>query len=404
MLSDPDRRARYDATGSTSDRPEGDEFFDWANFYRSQFKEVVTTAHIEEFRKKYQGSDEERADVLKAYVEGEGGVEYLFERIMCSEEERDLERFRVLVGEAVKEGEVARFERFWADEEGVQGKKKKQRKRKGEEEEAKAMARKMGVYEVLFGKDDGEGNGKEEELQVDREGEVEVSGEDSGDEEEDAGVEGDDGDDGFIDDDEENDQEMGATEEEPPQKSASKRRSTRAKPEKPSLDEEEDEPPQKSTSTRRSARAKPEKAPLKENTKASKKPSAAASKANTASKPKPAKSKKSASSESNLAGLEALIRSRQKDRFADMISGIEQRYVNRQPAAPAPRAKGGRGRKRKVEDEDEEMVDADGGEDGVEQGAEPTEEEFEKIREKLEAGRKEKVDGGVGKGKKRGRK
>ncbi|KAF8425992.1 DnaJ protein, subfamily C, member 9 [Tirmania nivea] len=144
VLSDPARKARYDATGSTSDRPEADEFFDWASFYRSQFKEVVTTAHIEEFRAKYQGSEEERGDVLAAYVDGQGSVEAVFESVMCSEEERDLERFRGMVEEAVRGGEVERFERFWEDE----GSGKRIKKRKGEEQEARELARKLGVSSV----------------------------------------------------------------------------------------------------------------------------------------------------------------------------------------------------------------------------------------------------------------
>ena len=206
ILSDPARKARYDATGSTSERAEDDgDFFDWANFYRAQFKEVVTTAHIEEFRRKYQGSEEEREDVLRVYEEGKGDIEYVFERVMCSEEEMDLPRFRGIVEQAVENGEVPRYKAFW-------GKPPRKRGgRKDESKEAMEMARRLGVYEMLFGKEAGvvggvgggdeRGNGMAAPgTEVD--GEVEVSGEDSGDEEEEREEEEEEeeGGDGFIND------------------------------------------------------------------------------------------------------------------------------------------------------------------------------------------------------------
>lgn len=421
ILSDPTRKARYDATGSTSDRPEGDEFFDWANFYRSQFKEVVTTAHIEEFRVRYQGSEEERGDVLGAYVDCEGNVEAVFERVMCSVEERDLERFRGIVEEAVRGGEVQRFERFWGDE----GSGKRIGKRKGEEQEARQLARKLGVYEVLFGKDGteaaGEGpsgaGGSRDEL----EGEAEVSGEDSGDEADDGGVNEDD--DGFIvdgEEDEDEEMEHGNENEKSHDREQQTRKSTRttrssgksnsksnSKASSPST--LKDQLIANLTSTKPTS---PPPGPTAPTSKPKKKAKAKGPKG-----PPAAPAETSSVPEADLPALEALIRSRQKNRFADLISSIEDRYVNNTAprATHAPVYRGRKGKKRKVEEEAEdcEMVDKDEDEEGkLEQGVEPTEEEFEKIQRRIveERGKGRAAAGagvegeGKGRGKKRGRK
>ena len=300
ILSDPDRKARYDATGSTSESAFG---VDWAEFYRNQFKDAINPSRIEEFKRKYQGSEEEREHVLSAYVEGEGSVKYVFEHVMCSEKEADLERYREMVTAAVEEGEVEMHQRFWEE--------KVPKKRVGEGKEAMAYARKLGVYEKLFGKDeekDGDGGEEEEEEEEggeaggERDGEVEVSGTDDDDEDEDFTLERD-------------------------------------------KDENKDN---------KEAEAKPQtKKPKKSK---SKQPKATSSSSPSSAKPKP----KAPNPASSLANLEELIRSRQRDRYANLLSNIENRYVNNHGQRST--AKSGKGRKRAAEDDDGdvEMEDADG--------------------------------------------
>jgi DnaJ family protein C protein 9 len=55
ILSDPGRRARYDATGSTADVGTEDGEFDWKEFFAAQF-EAVSKEALEEFKSGYQGS------------------------------------------------------------------------------------------------------------------------------------------------------------------------------------------------------------------------------------------------------------------------------------------------------------------------------------------------------------
>lgn len=57
VLSDEARRARYDATGSTSESAFGGdgEAFDWKAFFRQQVKDLVSPEAVEKFKMEYQG-------------------------------------------------------------------------------------------------------------------------------------------------------------------------------------------------------------------------------------------------------------------------------------------------------------------------------------------------------------
>lgn len=58
VLNDEARRARYDATGSTSECAFGEdgEAFDWKAFFRQQVQDFVSPEAVERFKIEYQGS------------------------------------------------------------------------------------------------------------------------------------------------------------------------------------------------------------------------------------------------------------------------------------------------------------------------------------------------------------
>ncbi|KAF2222017.1 DnaJ domain-containing protein, partial [Elsinoe ampelina] len=163
ILSDPRRRARYDLTGRTEESltldGEGEDGeFNWSDFYRGQFEDVISAASIEEFKKTYQGSEEEGEAVLAAYTEGEGDLDVVFESVMVSEVEADEERFRVMIQEAIDKGEVEAYRSFTKEsKKKAEGRRKRAREEAKEAEEA---AEELGVKEKLFGKK-GKGGGEE---------------------------------------------------------------------------------------------------------------------------------------------------------------------------------------------------------------------------------------------------
>lgn len=77
ILSDPQKRQHYDSTGSFSD---SDDVFDWKLFFDSFYGEV-SVERIEEDKKIYQNSEEERRDIVANFIHYDGDFLKLFETI-----------------------------------------------------------------------------------------------------------------------------------------------------------------------------------------------------------------------------------------------------------------------------------------------------------------------------------
>ncbi|EXJ93736.1 DnaJ like subfamily C member 9 [Capronia coronata CBS 617.96] len=153
ILSDDRRRKRYDATGNTAESANiDDDDFNWVDFFREQRANVVSGDMIEQIKKEYQGSEEEKEDVLAAYEEGEGDMDAVFESVMCSEVLVDEERFRQIIDDAIDKGEVPAFDRY--TKEGKKSRERRKTNAKKEAEEAREYARELGVEDKLFGKTD----------------------------------------------------------------------------------------------------------------------------------------------------------------------------------------------------------------------------------------------------------
>ncbi|KAK6536176.1 hypothetical protein TWF281_000422 [Arthrobotrys megalospora] len=157
VLSDEKRRARYDRTGRTDEKvlngdDVDDEDFDWESFYKEMWADVVTGDTLTEFKKTYQGSDEERGDLLAIFEDVEGDMDKLFENVMLSDPLADEDRFRKIIDAAIKAGEVEGYTAYVNET-----KKSKQARKKNAEKESKEameLAKKLGVYDKLFGKPD----------------------------------------------------------------------------------------------------------------------------------------------------------------------------------------------------------------------------------------------------------
>lgn len=112
ILSDERRRKRYDTTGRTEESLDEDDDFDWVDFYREQFANVVTTEAIDKFAEEYKGSDEEREHLLAAYERREGNMDGIYSEVMLSDVLQDDERFRKIIDAAISSGEVEGFRRY----------------------------------------------------------------------------------------------------------------------------------------------------------------------------------------------------------------------------------------------------------------------------------------------------
>jgi DnaJ homolog subfamily C member 9 len=154
VLSDERRRKGYDATGNTAESANlEDDDFNWVDFFREQKQNVVTADMIEQVKKEYQGSEEEKDDVLAAYEQGEGDMDAVFESVMCSEVITDDDRFRNIIDAAIAAGEVESYPQY--TKETKKSREKRKAKARSEAEEAKELARELGVEDKLFGKKNG---------------------------------------------------------------------------------------------------------------------------------------------------------------------------------------------------------------------------------------------------------
>ncbi|TVY36319.1 putative J domain-containing protein [Lachnellula subtilissima] len=159
VLFDPVRRKRYDVTGSTSESVDMDDGFSWAEFYSEQFRDVITADSIEVFSRGYKGSDEEKDDLLNAYTRFKGKWSGIYETVILSDPLKDEERFRGIIDEAIKEGEVKGYALYTNETEKQKATRMRAANRDGKA--AMAHAKKIGVYDKLFGKgEDGESDGE----------------------------------------------------------------------------------------------------------------------------------------------------------------------------------------------------------------------------------------------------
>ena len=105
MLSNPDKRARYDEYGD-----DGEDSFnstEWVNayeYYRAMHPEI-TKKDFKSFTERYQNSEEENEDLLSFYDEMEGDISTILQCIMCSEN-ADLPRYVAFYEAAIARGDI----------------------------------------------------------------------------------------------------------------------------------------------------------------------------------------------------------------------------------------------------------------------------------------------------------
>ncbi|KAK3711109.1 hypothetical protein LTR37_009896 [Vermiconidia calcicola] len=153
ILSDERRRKRYDTTGRTEESLDADdEDFNWTDFFREQYRNVVTTDAINKFSDTYKGSEEERGHVLAAYEKCRGQMGKIYAHVMLSDVLEDEERFRAIIDRAIADGEVEDFEKYSGESE---------RSKLGRIREAKKR-RDREAREAEEGESNGTANGKKD--------------------------------------------------------------------------------------------------------------------------------------------------------------------------------------------------------------------------------------------------
>jgi DnaJ family protein C protein 9 len=149
ILSDEQRKVKYDRTGSTKEATElDDEDFSWKDFFDG-LNEKVNEDAINQFKKEYKTSDEEKDDLLAAYTKFKGRMDDIYEHIMLSNALDDDERFRAIIDQAIKDEEVPPFKAY--TQETPTSRKKRAKKAGKEAEEAEAYAKELNLPASFFG-------------------------------------------------------------------------------------------------------------------------------------------------------------------------------------------------------------------------------------------------------------
>ncbi|XP_074116127.1 dnaJ homolog subfamily C member 9-like [Cotesia typhae] len=132
ILSDTEKRKIYDETGQYDEESEEVAMRNWADYWRTLFKEV-TIEDINKYEKDYKGSETEIKDLKRAYTDSKGDMDYILEAVPftnCDEEPR----LHAIIQKLIEDGEVPEYKAFTNENE----KKKARRKRKWAKEAAEA--------------------------------------------------------------------------------------------------------------------------------------------------------------------------------------------------------------------------------------------------------------------------
>lgn len=93
---------------------------------------MLDTRAVSDFQKKYQGSDEEKKDLLEAYEQHEGDMDGIYDSVMLSNVLDDDERFRAIIDQAIADNRVEKYPKY-----GEESESKRQRRVKRAQKEAK---------------------------------------------------------------------------------------------------------------------------------------------------------------------------------------------------------------------------------------------------------------------------
>lgn len=142
VLSDKEQRAVYDEQGVVDE--ESDVLSQdrcWEEYWRLLFPKI-TVQDILDFEKKYKGSDEEREDVIRLYVQHQGDMDAITVSALCCSQE-DEPRLCSIIQAAIDSGEVTSFPAFTQESD----KKKRARRKRADRErqEAEEMQKEMGL-------------------------------------------------------------------------------------------------------------------------------------------------------------------------------------------------------------------------------------------------------------------
>lgn len=146
VLTDKDKKSQYDETGVIDDDDEDESSMSkWMEMWKAFFK-PITTQDIDNYQKEYVGSDLEKMDIKKAYLNGKGCISYMMNAVpfmQVTDEPRIIE----YVKELIDEKEVEEFEIF--TNEPKEKRNKRHKKYAREAKEAEVIKERISLEQII---------------------------------------------------------------------------------------------------------------------------------------------------------------------------------------------------------------------------------------------------------------
>lgn len=142
VLCDKEQRAVYDEQGIVDEESDAiSQDRNWEEYWRLLFKKI-TVEDIQAYEEKYIGSDEERADIIQAYMDFEGDMDNIMDSVIFADIDNE-PRIREIIQKAIKKKEVPTYDTYVKEPK----KKREQRRKRAAEEaqEAEEMKKELGL-------------------------------------------------------------------------------------------------------------------------------------------------------------------------------------------------------------------------------------------------------------------
>lgn len=110
VLTDKNKKALYDEQGIIDDDNVDEKLGTWLELWRKIFK-PISKEDIDNFKNEFVGSEMERNDIKKAYLNGKGCINYMMNCVPFMSVE-DEPRIQDIVKEMIKNGEVPEYKIF----------------------------------------------------------------------------------------------------------------------------------------------------------------------------------------------------------------------------------------------------------------------------------------------------
>lgn len=127
---------------------------------------MVDSNSIEKLKKEYQGSEDEKHDILQALEESEGKMNHIYHQVMFSNVLDDDERIRAIIDKAIEDGEAEAWPKYVNEPKTTR--RSRWRTAEKEAKEARELAEELEVDSKMHGvnDEDDEGDGAEEKTET----------------------------------------------------------------------------------------------------------------------------------------------------------------------------------------------------------------------------------------------